>query len=594
MSTEILLLLVAMLAAVVLFSLERVPADVTALGILLFLVLTGLLPSREAFAGFGSDVVVMMLGLLILMEALSRTGVTSLAGRALQRWGEGNTERLLLVVMVAAVTLGAFMSNTAATAFFLPIVIGLARRAKVSAAKLLMPLAFASILASSITLVSTSTNIIVSGLMVEQGLPPMGMFELAPVGVPIAIAGVVYMFVLGRRLVPDRIPAEQIEDFSVDLYLSEILIRPRSFLVGKTLQEAGLGRDLGLTVLWIVRGNAPYIVPDALTSLEEGDVLLVEGGRENILQVKEVVGIDIRADVELSDATLQTDDVGLIEAILMPDSPLIGRTLNGLRFRDRYGLQVLAINRHGEKLTRKMSRIRLGVGDVLVLQGTHGKIEGLARQNIFRVLASVGEERPNRKRAPLALAIFLGVLAAATFDLLPLSVAMLLGALLVFVTRCITPEEAYSQISWRAIILIASMLSLGAAMQTTGAAEFLAGQIIKAVGHSQPIWLLTGFFALTVLLTQPMSNQAAAVVVLPIAIQMARQLELNPRSFAMMIALAASCSFLTPLEPSCLLVYGPGRYRFKDFPKVGLLLTLLIYAIAIILVPLYWPVEMLP
>lgn len=593
MSTEILLLLGTMLAAVVLFSLERVPADVTALGILLFLVLTGLLPSREAFAGFGSDVVVMMLGLLILMEALSRTGVTGFAGRALQRWGEGNTERLLLVVMVAAVTLGAFMSNTAATAFFLPIVIGLARRAKISAAKLLMPLAFASILASSITLVSTSTNIIVSGLMVEQGLPPMGMFELAPVGVPIAIAGVVYMFVLGRRLVPDRIPAEQIEDFSVDLYLSEILIRPRSFLVGKTLQEAGLGRDLGLTVLWIVRGNAPYIVPDALTSLEEGDVLLVEGGRENILQVKEVVGIDIRADVELSDATLQTDDVGLIEAILMPDSPLIGRTLNGLRFRDRYGLQVLAINRHGEKLTRKMSRIRLGVGDVLVLQGTRGKIEGLARQNIFRVLASVGEERPNRKRAPLALAIFLGVLAAATFDLLPLSVAMLLGALLVFVTRCITPEEAYSQISWRAIILIASMLSLGAAMQTTGAAEFLAGQIIKAVGHSQPIWLLTGFFALTVLLTQPMSNQAAAVVVLPIAIQMARQLELNPRSFAMMIALAASCSFLTPLEPSCLLVYGPGRYRFKDFPKVGLLLTLLIYAIAIILVPLYWPVERL-
>ena len=594
MNTEILLLLGTMLAAVVLFSLERFPADVTALGILLFLVLTGLLPSREAFAGFGSDVVVMMLGLLILMEALSRTGVTGLAGRALQRWGAGSTERLVLVVMVAAVTLGAFMSNTAATAFFLPIVIGLARRAKVSAAKLLMPLAFASILASSITLVSTSTNIIVSGLMVEYGLPRMNMFELAPVGVPIAIVGLVYMLALGRRLVPDRIPAEQIEDFSVDLYFTEILIRPRSFLVGKTLLEAGLGRDLGLTVLWIVRDSATYIVPDALTSLEDGDVLLVEGARENILQVKDVVGIDIRADVELSDASLQTDDVGLIEAILMPGSPLIGRTLNGVRFRDRYGLQVLAINRHGEKLTRKMSRIRLRVGDVLVLQGNRGKIEGLARQNIFRVLASVGEERPNRKRAPLALAIFLGVLAAATFDLLPLSVAMLLGALLVFVTRCITPEEAYSQISWRAIILIASMLSLGAAMQTTGTAEFLAGQIIKTVGHSQPVWLLTGFFALTVLLTQPMSNQAAAVVVLPIAIQTARQLGLNPRSFAMMIAVAASCSFLTPLEPSCLLVYGPGRYQFKDFPKVGLLLTLLIYAIAIILVPLYWPVEMLP
>ncbi len=399
MSTEILLLLGTVLAAMGLFSLERVPADVTALGVLLFLVLAGLLPAGEAFAGFGSGGVVMMLGLLVLMEALSRTGVTGFAGRALQRWGQGNTGRLLLVVMVAAVALGAFMSNTAATAFFLPIVIGLARRAKVSAAKLLMPLAFASILASSITLVSTSTNIVVSGLMTEYGLPPMGMFELTPVGVPIAIVGVVYMLVLGRRLVPDRIPAEQIEDFSVDLYLTEILIRPRSPLVGKTLQEAGLGRDLGLTALWIIRGNAPHIVPDALTSLEEGDVLLVEAGRENILQVKEVAGIDIRADVELSDPDLQTDNVGLIEVILMPGSPLIGRTLNGLRFRDRYELQVLAINRHGEKLTRKMSRIRLGVGDVLVLQGNRGRIEGLGRQNVFRILASVEEERPKRGKS---------------------------------------------------------------------------------------------------------------------------------------------------------------------------------------------------
>lgn len=594
MTTEILLLLGTMIAAVVLFSLERVSADVTALGILLFLVLTGLLPTGAAFAGFGSDVFVMMLGLLVLMEALTRTGVTDFAGRALQRWGKTDTSRLLLVVMIAAVALGAFMSNTAATAFFLPIVIGLARRAKVSPAKLLMPLAFASILASSITLVSTSTNILVSGLMTEYGLPPIGMFELAPVGVPIAVVGVAYMVLLGHRLVPDRIPAEQVEDFSVDLYLTEVLILPRSPLIGRTLEESGLGRDLGLTVLWIVRGKDPRIVPDALTSLEEGDVLLVEAERDSILQVKDVAGIDIRADVELSDTELQTEDTGLMEVILMPGSRLVGRTLNGLRFRDRYGLQVLAINRHGEKLKRKMSRIRLRTGDVLVVQGNRGRIMTMAKQNVFRVLASVDEERPNKRRAPLALAIFVGAIAVTTLDLVSLPVAMLLGALLVFVTRCVTPEEAYSQINWKVLILIASMLSVGAAMEATGTAEFLAGQIVKVVGHSQPVFLLTGFFALTVLLTQPMSNQAAAVVVLPIAMQTATQLGLNPRSFAMMIALAASCSFLTPLEPSCLLVYGPGRYRFKDFAKVGLLMTVLVYAIGITMVPLCWPVGALP
>jgi K+/H+ antiporter YhaU regulatory subunit KhtT len=332
---------------VVLFSLERVSAEVTALGILLFLILTGLLPTKEAFAGFGNDVAVMVLRLLILMGALVRTGVTDFAGRAILRWAGTDTNQLLLVMMIAVVVLSAFMSNTAATAFLLPVVIGLAQRAKVSRAKLLMPLAFAAILSSSITLVSTSTNIIVSGLMARYGLPPMGMFELAVVGLPIAIVGVGYMFTLGRHLVPDRISVQQIEDFSVDLYLAEILVLRDSPLVGQTLSESGLGRDLDLTVVRIDRGEESLHAPQATTRLHQGDVLLVEGGREGVLHVKEEVGIDIRADIELSDPKLHTEDVGLIEAILLPGSPLIGRTLKGLRFREQYGLQVLGINRRG-------------------------------------------------------------------------------------------------------------------------------------------------------------------------------------------------------------------------------------------------------
>ena len=590
MSTEIALLLGTTVAAVVLFSLDRIPTDVTALGVLLFLIITGLLPASEAFAGFGSDVFVMMLGLLVLMEALTRTGVTDWVGRLLRRRSGKEYGHLLLLVMVAAVAVGAFMSNTAATAFFLPIVIELGRRAKAGAAKLLMPLAFASILASSITLVSTSTNIVVSGLMAEYGLPALGMFELTPVGIAIAVVGVLYMLAIGRRLVPDRIPPERAEDLSVDLYLTELVIRPGSSLVGKTLQESRLGRDLGLTVMRIVRDDSAQVVPQATTSLDEGDVLLVEAERENVLRVKEEAGIDIRGDVEFADSGSKAGDIWLAEVILLPGSALIGRTLAGLRLRERHGLQVLAISRHGEKLRLKMSRIRLRTADVLVVQGDRARIVALARQGAFRFLSEVGEERRNRERAPIAVSVFVGVLMVSTLGLVALPVAMLLGALLVFVTRCITPEEAYSQISWKALIVIASMLSLGVAMQTTGTAEFLAAQIVAAMGSASPPLLLTGFFALTVLLTQPMSNQAAAAVVVPIALQTAGHLNLNPRSFAIMIALAASCSFLTPLEPSCLLVYGPGRYQFRDFAKVGLPLTVLIYAIAITMVPLFWPV----
>jgi di/tricarboxylate transporter len=278
--------------------------------------------------------------------------------------------------------------------------------------------------------------------------------------------------------------------------------------------------------------------------------------------------------------------------MIMPRSPLIGLSLREYQFRDRYGLQVLALYRHGETIRQKIGQIPLRVGDVLLIQGHRTStplMSTLEEENVFQVLGTVEEELPLVKRAPLAVAIFAGVLVAAALNLLALPVAVLLGALLVFLTRCITPEAAYRQVEWRALILIGSMLAIGRVMQSTGTDQFLADQIVSLLGGAHPLWLLTGFFVLAVALTQPMSNQAAAIVVVPIAIQAAIQLGLNPRTFVMMIAIAASTSYLTPLEPSCLLVYGPGNYRFVDFLKVGALLTLLIYLVSIVLVPMIWP-----
>ena len=355
------------------------------------------------------------------------------------------------------------------------------------------------------------------------------------------------------------------------------------------MKQSGLGHDLDLTVLQITREGNQLPAPDADFRFQEWDVLLVEGHRDEILKIKDTQGIDIEADVEVSDPELQSEKVGLVEAILLPRSPLIGRTLEGLDFRERYGIQVLGINRGGEPILEKISRMPLHTGDQLLIQGLRKHIALLNEENIVRVITELESNRINLRQAYWMVIIFASVMIISALNILPLTVAVLLGILASFLTGCITSEEAYRGVEWRALILIGCMLAVGSTMQVTGAAAYLANLVIQAVGTTQPIWLLSAFFLLTVVLTQPLSNQAAAALVVPIALQSAYQLDLNPRTFAIMIAVAASVSYITPLEPSCLIVYGPGHYRFLDFIKVGSLLTILIYFIAILLVPLIWP-----
>ena len=593
MTLQIGIVLGILLVAIVLFAFESISPDVTALGLLLSLVLAGVLTPATAFAGFGSDTVIMILGLLILTAALMRTGVMDIAGGAILRLTGKSPVRLLIVVMLASSILGAFMSNTASTAFFLPVVIGLATRAKISPGTLLLPLAFSSILSSSVSLISTSTNIVVSGLMQRYQMPPMGMFELAPVGIPITVVGLLYMVFVSKKWLADRKTGEgDVETSVFRPYMTELLILTDSNLVGKTLAESKIGNELDLTVVRIVRGKSQYLAPRSDMLLQADDVVLVEGPTKEILKIKDTTGIEIKADVTLSDPDVPQAELGLVEVILLPKSPLLGRTLKGIGFRERYGLQVLGLSRHGELLRDKMSQVPLHLGDILLVQGSRSNIAALSEDNTFRIIGAPDEKRPHVKRAPYAVAIFAVALGLATFKIVSFPVAVMLGALAAFITKCITPDEAYREVEWKVVILIACMLAFGTAMEQTGTARFLADLIVKTVGHWGPLWLLTGFFFLTVILTQPMSNQAAAVVVLPVAVQTAAQLGLNPRCFAMMIAVAASCSYLTPLEPSCLMVYGPGRYRFSDFLKIGSVLTVLIYLVAIVLVPRVWPVSL--
>ncbi len=588
MTLSMILLIIIIIAALVLFSIETLPADVVALGIMLALILTGIIPGSTAFEGFGSDTAIMILGLLILTTALVRTGIVQIFSRQILRRIGNNKNHLYWVITGAAGILSSLMSNTATAAFFTPMTIGLSRRFKTHPSKLLMPMAFATILSSSITLISTSTNIVVSGLIADYGMPPLGMFELTPVGIPILIVGLLYMFFIGRHLIPIRDSKQEDLQEEILSYCSEFEVTDESPWKGKSLKEIGFGKEFNLNVLRILKSAGYYVEPRAGTVLQVGDQVLVEGNRNDLVALEDQDIVEFTGEFHQKEPEL-IQNLHMAEVIILPGSPMIGRTLQGLNFRDRFGLQVLGINRKGETIRHRISRTRLQVGDQLLLQGDPDTIGSLGRNANFRVVSSKLDIMPETDKAPIALFIFAGVILLVSFNVLSLPVAVMVGSLLAFITRCITPAEAYRKVNWHVWLLIASMLALGQAMEISGLAELLANQITALVGISHPRMLLGAFFILSLLLTQPMSNQAAAVVVIPIAIQTATQLNLNPRTFAVMIAVGASCSFITPLEPACLMVYGPGNYRFYDFIKVGSILTILIFLIAYFMVPWLWP-----
>ncbi len=587
MTIEILIFLLLFILALVLFSLEWFSADVTALGLMLALILSGLLEPEAAFAGFGSSTVLMILGLLVLTETLTHTGLVDLVGRWLLAFIADDSMRFKGMTLILPSVMSTIMSNTASTAFFLPIILGLSRRSAISPGKLLMPLAFVTILGGAVTLIGTSTNLVVSGLMEQYGLAPLGFFELTPVGLPILIAGLVYMATIGQRLIPDRTKSEEINNTASTLYFTEITIPSTSKWVGKSIETSGLINQLNLGMLSLQREQLT-LKPLADSLLQAGDILLVEGTMEAILSLSDLSDVEISGSIQQFEQYSKNGTLRTAEVVVLPGSPLVGRTIKGLGLRDHYKMQILAVNQAGALRHSKIGRLKFNIGDILVIKVPQENLRLLENDLMFRILDIIETRSIDYKKVTLSSLIFIGSLGLGITGILPIAVAVLLGALCVFITRCITPDIAYRNIEWKTLILIASMLAFGQAMQESGTADFLADLIIHLPGADSPLILLSLFFLLAVVLTQPMSNQAAAAVLIPIAIQSASLLGYNPRPFAIVIAIAASASFITPLEPACVLVYSAGRYKFMDFIRVGGLLTIIIYAIAIALVPRFW------
>lgn len=587
MGRETVFVLELLALGLIFFSLEILSADLITLLLLLGLVASHTLTVDEAFAGLSSTVIIMLASLFVLTGALQRTGVVDELGRRLLRLSAGKPSRLLLAIMGCAGVFGAFMNDTMVTALFLSPVLGLAKKVKVSPSKLLMPLAYASILGGTCTLIGASSNIAVNGFMKNAGLKPIQLFETAPLGLILLGTGIAYVLTVGQRLLPD-FPAESLADeYAVREYLSEIVVLKGSKMIGKPISESHLAK-LNFHVLEVFRGGNRFL-PDHCTFVQPDDVLLVKARITELLKVKETAGIEIMSEANLDDPSRQRDDIKLAEALIQPRSSLIGRTLKEVSFRQRFGVTALALFRSSRPLADQISNIRLRLGDLLLIQGTMQRVELLRHNSDLSILEEFNPVLYRSKKGVIAVLVFVLAVMAGGLGWMPLSMAFLSAAVLTVLLRCIRLDEAYQFIDWRVLILIGGMTAFGVAMEKSGAADFLARWIVEWLRPLGPHGVMAGFILLTILVTQPMSNAAAALVVLPIALNSAGDLHVNPRTFAMAILFSASVSFLTPFEPSCILVYGAGKYRFRDFIKTGLGLTILLALIILVFVPVLWP-----
>lgn len=591
MTTEITLTLGIILMALILFATEKLRVDLVALLVLLAVSVTGLISKEEVFLGFANSAVITIWAVYIVSGGLFKTGVADMIGSLILRLSGASEVRLIAVIMLICGTMSAFMNNVGAVAVLMPAVIGISRQTKIPVSKLLIPLAFSSLLGGKMTLIGTPANILAQGILTARGLPSFGFFEITPMGAIVLGSGIIYMVVIGRFLLPvrktadDPRTAQQLRD-----YISEVSVPKESPLIGKNLYESNLGADYDLVVLAIIRDGSSITAIHRDLVIEKDDHLILEGSVQNLMDARESLHLKYETgqDFELTD--LDTKESYLFEATLSPRSTIVNRSLNEIRFRDRFGFSTLAIWRQGEIITNRLRDIKLQFGDALLLQGPPGRVRALQDGNEFLVLQHVDLERNRKGKAPIAAGIMLLVIALAIFTDLGIATSMVIGSVSMVLTGCLTMDEAYESIDWRTVFLVGGMLSLGIAMENTGTAQFLANLLLGALGDYGPLGLLAGIYLLSALITQPMSNAAAVVLMVPIAVDTALGVDANHLTFTMAVVIGAATSFLSPVgHKANVLVFGPGGYRFFDYTRVGILLTVALFIVSMIFLPIFWP-----
>ncbi len=573
-------------------------ADIVAVLLMLALGLTGILTPQEAFSGFGRSAVIIMLSAFVLAEGLRRSGVTERIGQYIIRLSGKGERRLIFGVMAASAILSLFMNNIAAASLLFPSLSGVARQSRVSPSRLLMPLAFGTILGGMATLLTT-VNIVVSGILRDAQLPGFTLVDFLPIGAPLALAGILYMVFWGRRLLPEQSPAERHEDGRslgelLDMYqMSERLVRARlckgGCLDGATLANSGLREKYHLNVIGIQRARQRLQVESG-TVLKSDDVLLILARPEDSLPNSLRDILEILPSGEWQHDYLATPDLRLIEIAIPPRSPLAGQTLRDLRFEQKYHAKVLAVWRQGKPIRTRLEELPLEYGDGLLLQGTARSLDLLRTEPGLIALAEPAPSSVLTRRGWLTTIIMFSTLALAVMFPDIIAEIMLSGALAMVLIGTLSMDQAYRAVDWRSLFLVAGMLPVGVALSKTGASSMLANGILSGLGASGHLVLLAGFVLLTVALTQIVNGAAAVTVIAPVAIAASQRAGMDARTVAMAVALAGSMAFMSPLGHSVnVLVMGAGGYTFGDYARVGIPLTALLVALLILGLPLIMP-----
>ena len=618
-----LLVFALILLALVFFATEPVPVDVTAIGVLVALLLLD--PTSELLAsagliaeplyvlrpvggdlgaaldnglsGFASTATVTVLAMFILSDGVQRTGVIQRLGhRVSELTGDSESRQLGATIGIIS-PLSGFINNTAAVAILLPMVTDLAHRARNSPSRLLLALSYASMFGGMLTLIGTSTNILASDLFANltgagQGF---GMFEFTSLGVVITVVGAAYLLTVGRWLTPARIEPEDdlTEEFGMSEYLTEVVVREDSPIIGQTVEEALATNEFDVDLLQLIREDRTFLEPLGMKVVQPGDVFALRTDRATLVELLDVDGLDVLPDVEVNEAELEVADEAqnLVEVVVAPGSALVRESLASANFRQRYDASVLAIRRGGEVIRTRMDRLELRVGDTLLIQGPAESIDRLNRNPGFIVAQEI--ERPDFRESKtlVAVGIVVAVVLAAALTPVHIAAAALGGALAMVATGCLRPGELYDAVQWDVVFLLAGVIPLGIALQQTGGADLLADAVVQSSTVLPPIGVLGLLYVVTALLTNVVSNNASVVLMIPVAFQTAQQLGANVFSFVLAVTFAASTAFMTPVGyQTNLFVYGPGGYRFTDYLRVGGPLQALFAVVTTVGIAVIWGV----
>jgi len=578
--------------AIILFFTEKFTIDTVSIGVMVAFLLTGILNVEEGLSGFSNPATITVAAMFVVSAAIFNTGLLdSFTHKLSAQAGKGQTH-LLFTLMISAGFLSAFISDTAVVALLMPAVIRLNKTDNIPPSKLLMPLSFGALMGGICTLLGTSTNILVSGIAEKAGLPSFGIFEMSLMGLVFFTTGLIYMLTIGRWLTPNRKPKSEVGD-SIQLgnYLSELVILKDYEQLNEPLFKHKLFDKLPMKPLQIIRSDGRKIRVYPNTSIQEGDIIRINCDKETLEKIKSTAGIELKADLKWNEENITSEDERLYEALVTPNSFLINKNIKDLNFKKLYNqVLVIGIRHRSDMLNALLSKTDLRAGDILLLRASEESIQSVENSDDLLLLSETKSKVLNKTKSILTLAVLALIIGLASFEVFPIVVTAVAGGIALIMLGSLSTEQAYKAIDWKVILMLAGVLSMGLALEKTGGSQLIGDYIVESVGQFGPRAVMSSLFALTFIMTNVMSNNATAALLAPIAISIAAALDVDARPMLMAVTFAASLSFMTPMGyQTNTMIYTPGNYRFTDFIKVGTPLNLLLWIVATLGIPYFFP-----